>query len=81
MDEVFDKVRAVVAQTFNATVEEIKAETSPETLEAWDSMGQLSLTLALEQEFDVQLPPEGVERIKDVKSAAVVVREALAARG
>lgn len=76
MDAVLEKVRAVVAQTFNVPVEEVTAQTSPESLEAWDSMGQLSLTLALEQEFDVQLPPEGVERIKDVASAAAEVRAA-----
>ena len=68
---LLNRVRAVVANIFNLPVDEITPDSSPETIDAWDSMGALTLTLELEQEFNVSLSPEQSEQMKDVKAIAV----------
>jgi len=45
----------VAAAVFGAPLEEMSAETSPETLEGWDSLNHLQLIMALESEFAVSL--------------------------
>ena len=52
-------------------VDDITPNSSPETIDAWDSMGALTLTLELEQEFNVFLSPEQSEKMKDVQAIAV----------
>jgi acyl carrier protein len=61
-----DRVRRIVATTFNVPLEEISTDTSPESLAQWNSLGQLVLILELEREFDLELSPEQGERLKSV---------------
>ena len=46
--------------------EEITAESSPETINAWDSTQHLSFVLALEEQFHIQLSPEEIEQMTSV---------------
>ncbi len=52
------RVRSVVSSTFGIEVSQITATTGSETLEAWDSMHQIHLIVALEAEFGVSFDPE-----------------------
>jgi len=61
-----DQIRAVVSDVFDAAITELSADSSPETLERWDSMQHLNLVLALEQRFDIQLMPEEIETMISV---------------
>ncbi len=76
MDSVLDKVRSLVATLFNVPVEDITEDSSPETVEAWDSMGQLNLILELEQEFDIAMTHDRVQRMTSVGAIAELLTEA-----
>jgi acyl carrier protein len=52
--EVEGRVRAVVADVFGLDPGDVGARTSPDTVDAWDSLQHLNLVLAIEEEFDVQ---------------------------
>ena len=60
------KVCAIVESIFNLPAGSVGPTSSMETVEAWDSMGHLMLTLELEQEFGVQIPPEDVEKMTSI---------------
>ena len=60
-----------------ATVERITPETSPETIEAWDSIQHLNFVLALEEKFNFQLSPEEMEQIRSVGEASKMVESKL----
>jgi acyl carrier protein len=68
-----------MAATFNVPASSITPATAPETLEAWDSMGHLTLMLALEQELNISIPPEDGERMKDVDTIVQTIRPLLTA--
>ena len=71
-----EKVRGIVATLFNAPLSRINAESSPATLDGWDSMGQLTLILEIEQEFGIAMTHERVQRMQNVGAIADIITEA-----
>ena len=71
----FEQVRSIASDIFGVPAEKITAESSPETIENWDSMQHLNLVLAVEEKFGVQLEPEDIEQMKNVGAVAKVVEK------
>ena len=70
---VFEQVRNVASDIFGIPADQITTESSPETIENWDSMQHLNLVLAVEEKFGVQLDPEDIEQMKNIGAVAKVV--------
>jgi acyl carrier protein len=70
---IFDQVRGIASDLFGVPLDRIKAESSPETIEAWDSTQHLNFVLALEEKFGLQLSPEEMEQMRNVGEAARLV--------
>jgi acyl carrier protein len=68
-------VRSVASDIFGVPTEQITAESSPETIENWDSMQHLNLVLAVEEKFGVQLDPEDIEQMKNIGAVAKLVEK------
>jgi acyl carrier protein len=77
MRETFERVRRVVADVLGVTPERVEESSAPEDFENWDSILQLNLVIALEQEFDVQFEPEEMERMTNVGRMAALLDEKL----
>ena len=60
---IFDQVRAIAADIFAVPPEAITPDTSPQTVESWDSVQHLNLVLALEEKFGIQFEPEEMEQM------------------
>ena len=71
----FEQVRSIASDIFGVPAEKITAESSPETIENWDSMQHLNLVLAVEEKFGVQLEPEDIEQMKNVGAVAKLVEK------
>lgn len=74
----FERVRQIVADIFNLPQSRIEPASSPDTIEGWDSLQHLNLTLALEQEFGVQFTPEEINQLLSVELIASLLEEKLA---
>ena len=73
MDQpVFDRVRGIAADVFQLDSATLTADSSPETIEAWDSVQNLNLVLALEQEFGFEFAPEEMDHMKTIGQIASV---------
>jgi len=70
---ILEQVRGVASDLFSVPVNRITAESSPETIEAWDSTQHLNFVLALEEKFGLQLSPEEMEQMRNVGEAARLV--------
>ena len=68
-------VRQVAADVFNLPLNQVTAETSPRTVENWDSVQHLNFVLALEETMGIGLAPEDIEQIRSVGDAIDVVRK------
>ncbi len=76
---VFDQIRTMASDLFGVPAERITADSSPQTLEAWDSIQHLNLVLALEEKFSVQLSPEEIEQMTNIGETAKLIESKLQA--
>jgi acyl carrier protein len=60
---------------FQVPLDEVQAESSPDTIPNWDSLQHLNLVLAIEQEFNVQFSPEEIEQLLSVELVAALLEE------
>jgi acyl carrier protein len=70
-----EQVRNVASDIFGIPVDKITAESSPETIDNWDSMQHLNLVLAIEEKFGVQFEPEDIEQMKNIGAVATLVKK------
>jgi acyl carrier protein len=67
------QVRSIASDIFGVPADKITPESSPESIENWDSMQHLNLVLAIEEKFGVQLDPEDIEQMKNIGAVAALV--------
>jgi acyl carrier protein len=68
--EKFDKI---FVETFKVKVSDLSDEFSTDTVANWDSVTQLSLVTAMEDEFDVMLDSEDILDFNSYKKAVVIM--------
>ena len=69
------RVLAIAADVFQVPESSLGSASSPDTIETWDSLHHLSLVLALEQEFSVQISPEEIEQLLTLELTASLMEE------
>lgn len=75
MSSTFDRVKKVVVDQLDVSAPEVTPEASfVEDLGA-DSLDQVELVMALEEEFDIEIPDEDAATITTVKSAVDYIEE------
>ena len=72
---LLEQVRSVASDIFGIPANKITAESSPQTIESWDSVQHLNLVLALEEKFGVQLEPEDIEEMKSIGAVTTLVEK------
>ena len=79
MDEIESKVIKIISEQLGKDKVEIKLESNfIDDLEA-DSLDTVELVMALEEEFEIDIPDDSAEQIATVQSAIDYIREAQAA--
>jgi len=73
--DVVEQVREIVSDIFQIAIEQVNLDSSPETIEAWESIQHLNLVLALEQEFGVSFSPEEMATMLSVEAISQLVSE------
>ncbi len=73
MTRTLEQVRHLASDIFSVPADAITPESSPATIENWDSMQHLNLVLAIEEKFGVQLDPEDIEKMKTIGAIANLV--------
>ncbi|AHF07609.1 acyl carrier protein [Desulfitobacterium metallireducens] len=71
---IYDKVKSIVVDQLGVDEEEISLETSFTELNA-DSLDIVELIMALEEEFDLDIPDEDAEKIRTVGDAVNYIKE------
>ena len=70
-----DRVRSIFSDVFQVPLDDVHADSSPDTIPNWDSLQHLNLVLAVEQEFNVQFSPEEIEQLLSVELVAALLEE------
>lgn len=78
-DAVFEKVQKIVAEQLGVDEAEVKPEASFANDLGADSLDTVELVMALEEEFDIEIPDEAAEGIGTVQAAVDFIKEKTAA--
>jgi len=73
----FEQVRSIASDLFSTPTDRISPDSSPETIESWDSIQHLNLVLALEEKFGLQLSPEEIEQMHTIGQVTKLVETKL----
>ncbi|MEB3356478.1 MAG: acyl carrier protein [Synechococcales bacterium] len=68
-DEIFQKVKKIVCEQLGVDEAEVKPEASFANDLGADSLDTVELVMALEEEFDIEIPDEAAENIATVQAA------------
>jgi acyl carrier protein len=78
-DEIFEKVQKIVAEQLGVDASEVKPEASFANDLGADSLDVVELVMALEEEFDIEIPDDAAEGIGTVQAAIDFIKEKAAA--
>lgn len=70
-----NRLYTVFSKVFGKEVTFFSEESSPDTVENWDSMNHLNLVVALEEEFQLSITPEDVMDMKSVGLVREILKE------
>ena len=76
MADVEEKVKEIICEQLNVSAEDVVPEASFVDDLGADSLDQVELIMALEEEFDVSIPDEDAEKIATVKDALDYIKKA-----
>ncbi len=75
MDEIFDRVKAVIVDQLGADEDDVTMEASFIDDLGADSLDIVELVMGLETEFDLEIPDDKAESIKTVGDAVNYIKE------
>ncbi len=78
MSDIADKIKKIICEQLDVPEEEVVPEASFVDDLGADSLDQVELIMAMEEEFDVSIPDEDAENIGTVQDAIDYVEKVLA---
>lgn len=66
-EDIFEKVKGIIADQLSVEEEKIKTESSFVDDLGADSLDTVELVMAFEEEFEIEIPDEDAEKIKTVQ--------------
>ena len=74
-DDLCARLIEVAADVFGVPATALSADSTPDSVEAWDSLSHLNLMLAVEQATGVQIDPERMAELTSLRIIAEEVRQ------
>ena len=71
--QIYDRVRGIAADILHLDPALVTPDSSPQSVESWDSVQHLNLVLALEEQFGIQFEPEEMDAMKNIGAIAGLV--------
>jgi acyl carrier protein len=72
---IVDKVKAIIVEQLGAEEEDVKVDSSFVDDLGADSLDIVELVMALEEEFELEIPDEDAEKIRTVGEAVKYIQE------
>jgi acyl carrier protein len=70
---VSERIIGIASDVFGLARGEVSTNSSPETVENWDSGRHLNFILAIEEAFQLQLSPEETDKIRNIGLAIELI--------
>ena len=66
-NKVEEQIKNVMSAVFEIPVEQIKDDSSPDTIESWDSLKHMNLIISLEDEFTIEFTDREIRDDNNIK--------------
>ena len=76
MADIEEKVKEIICEQLDVSAEEVVPQASFVDDLGADSLDQVELIMAIEEEFDISIPDEDAEKIATVKDAIEYIKKA-----
>lgn len=70
-----NRIKKVISDILMVNQSIINDESSPETIDEWDSLKQMNIIVALEEEFDILLSDEDIIEMLNVKLINSIIKD------
>jgi len=67
------RIKEVMSKVFNIDSKGIVEETSPDTVEMWDSLRHMQMVLALEEEFSITFSEDQILNLTNFRSICSII--------
>jgi acyl carrier protein len=74
-EAIFEKVKKIVTEQLSVEAKEVKPESNFQNDLGADSLDTVELVMALEEEFDIEIPDEAAEKITTVGDAVQYIQD------
>ena len=74
-DEIFEKVKKIIVEQLNVSEDSVTKEASFIDDLGADSLDVVELIMALEEEFDMEIPDSDAEKISTVNNVVEYIRD------
>ncbi len=74
-EAVINKVIGILSSLFNVSSEELGPDSSPETVDGWDSLQHVNIVLDVEQMFNISLSTPEIEKMVTVRAIVDIINK------
>ena len=72
-----ERVENVMSSVFEVSKDKIKNDTSPDTIDSWDSLKHMNLIIGLEEEFDIEFDDDDIGNLLNFDLIKIYIEEIL----
>ena len=72
-----ERIKNVMSAVFEILVEQINDDSSPDTIESWDSLKHMNLVVALEEEFEIEFTDDEAVELLNFLLIFNIIKEKL----
>ena len=72
-----EKIKKIMSEIFFVNMSDINQNSSPSTIVNWDSIGNLNLVTALEEEFEIIFTDDQIIEMLNFKLVCLITEEAI----
>jgi len=76
-NNIEERIKNVMSAVFELSVDQINAESSRDTIGSWDSLKQMNLVVALEEEFEIEITDDETIELLNFKLILNVISNKL----
>ena len=71
-----EKLKKIFSTVFKINEDKIDDKSSPSTVKGWDSLKQMNLVIAIEEEFDVEFDEDQIIAMQNFESIYNILKDA-----
>lgn len=70
-----NKIKEIMATVFDISIDDINKDSSPDSIDVWDSLGHMNLITALEDELEITFDNDEIVEMMNFKLIILIVSD------